>query len=285
MLSILNQKYKDFEIIIVDDNPISNIELIIKEFRDQFKIGNRFKYYKNSKNLGYPGSLDKALSLSEGKYIAIIDDDDEWIEKNKLKMQVDFLEKNPSYVLVGTGLIQIDENGSINKKLNPESDIDLKSAMLLENNFSHSSVMYKRVDAIAVGGYSIKNWKYYSEDEIMWIKLGTRGKIANLPNHSLRYSSTKRGPIYIFLYRFIPSIRQFSVIIKYKNFYPNFWKAITARFIISLRCLILIFSELPIIKHFKETIKNRLPNFWRLIYKLITFIFTKPVSFLKKTKH
>ncbi|MBK8381626.1 MAG: glycosyltransferase family 2 protein [Ignavibacteria bacterium] len=48
----------------------------------------------------------------KGEYIARIDDDDFWCHKDKLKMQVEFLDENPEYVVVGGGVILVDENGT-----------------------------------------------------------------------------------------------------------------------------------------------------------------------------
>ena len=58
-------------------------------------------------------TLNKGLREAKGEYIARIDDDDEWIDKDKLQKQFDFLENNKDYILIGTGVVVIDENGKV----------------------------------------------------------------------------------------------------------------------------------------------------------------------------
>ena len=65
--SILNQTYKDFEFLILDDCPNDTRESIVKSYNDE-----RIKYFKNEKNLGISGARNKLIDLSSGEYLAII---------------------------------------------------------------------------------------------------------------------------------------------------------------------------------------------------------------------
>jgi len=66
------------------------------------------------------------------KYIARIDDDDQWIETKKLEKQVEFLDTHPDYVLVGTGVVMIDEeNKELVRYLLPESDRDIRKKIIV----------------------------------------------------------------------------------------------------------------------------------------------------------
>ncbi len=106
--TVLSQSYKNFEVIIVDDGSVDGTKAIL-----QRKYGNidNIHILENKKNLGFVRSLNTGVAKAIGKYIARIDDDDKWINEEKLSKQVDFLERNPEYVLVGGGMIKIDGNG------------------------------------------------------------------------------------------------------------------------------------------------------------------------------
>lgn len=88
IMSVLNQTYKDLEVIVVDDNSNDNTDEVIKNI-----IDGRVKYYKFHENKGACAARNYGIEMSRGEYIAFQDSDDEW-DKNKLKKQVDYLIKN-----------------------------------------------------------------------------------------------------------------------------------------------------------------------------------------------
>ena len=88
--SILNQSYKDFEYIIILDNPDNNLHIrIIKEYAN---LDKRIKFYVNEKNMGLTASLNKGLGLAKGKYICRMDADDISINK-RIENQKRYLEE------------------------------------------------------------------------------------------------------------------------------------------------------------------------------------------------
>lgn len=90
--SVLNQTYKDIEVIVVDDCSTDNTEKIIMEYNDS-----RLKYYKLNKNSGACVARNKGVELAKGEYIAFQDSDDSW-DENKLEIQLNNMEKNDSDV-------------------------------------------------------------------------------------------------------------------------------------------------------------------------------------------
>ena len=80
--SVLSQTYKDFELIVVDDASVDNPEQVVRSFN-----GKRIKYIRHKKNRGLPASRNTAIKAAEGEYIALLDDDDEWLPE-KLEKQV-----------------------------------------------------------------------------------------------------------------------------------------------------------------------------------------------------
>lgn len=86
--SVLDQTYKNFELIIVDDASTDNTDKIINSFKDT-----RIKYYKNSQNEGAAKSRNLALRKARGKWIAFLDSDDLWMPE-KLEKQIKFMKEN-----------------------------------------------------------------------------------------------------------------------------------------------------------------------------------------------
>jgi glycosyltransferase involved in cell wall biosynthesis len=82
--SILNQTFKDFELIICDDQSTDNTVKIISKYAT---IDSRVKLHLNATNLGYVKNFEKGISLATGKYIALSDQDDIWILNKIEKLQ------------------------------------------------------------------------------------------------------------------------------------------------------------------------------------------------------
>lgn len=180
--SALSQTFKDFEILIMDDKSTDNTAEIIQPYLNDSRI----KYIQNEKNLGITKNRNKALSLSQGEYIAVLDSDDYWTDNTKLQKQVDFLDKNSDYILVGTKIIIVDENNNLIKKVNyPVNNFIIKKLLLIKNLFCHSSVMYRKKEIIDLGSYdeNLRIW----EDYDLWLKIGLKYKFANLNIYTTAY--------------------------------------------------------------------------------------------------
>lgn len=216
--SVLAQSFTDFEFIIINDDSIDDTEEIIKSFSEN---ETRIKYIKNEENLGIQKTLNRGLKEAKGKYIARIDDDDEWIDRDKLKKQVEFLNNNSDYVLVGTGTIIVDsKNTELSKYLMPQTDKEIRNSILLKNCFLHSSVIFKKDKAMQFNGYSESLETKHIEDYDLWLKLGAVGKFANLNTYSV---SLKQDNNTISAKNRINQARKsIGEIRKFKNKYPNF---------------------------------------------------------------
>lgn len=110
--SILNQSFKDFELLIINDGSTDNSLTIIKGFDDK-----RIRLVNNDKNMGLPYTRSKGLRLAKGKYIAIMDSDDIAYE-NRLKEQYDYLERNKDISFVASFVDFIKEDTIIKDKKN-----------------------------------------------------------------------------------------------------------------------------------------------------------------------
>lgn len=106
--SIQNQTYKNLEIIVIDDGSSDNTYKIVDKLA---KFDNRIKLYKNAQNLKIVKTLNRALSLANGEYIARMDGDD-ISAPDRIEKKVKFLEENKEYDLVGCSMKAIDIDGN-----------------------------------------------------------------------------------------------------------------------------------------------------------------------------
>ncbi|MEI6400312.1 MAG: glycosyltransferase family 2 protein [bacterium] len=213
--SAQNQTFTDFELLVFNDCSKDNTEEIVLRLAEQ---DNRIIYTKNEKNLGVQRTRNIALQKAQGEYIAEIDQDDEWIDKDKLQKQLSFLENNKDYVLVGTGAIMIDEKGNeIARYLMLETDNQIKNKLLRANCFIHSSVMYRKDIVIEIGGYTIEKM---SEDHDLWLRLGRHGKFMNFPTYSVKYLFTPSG--YNSQDKILRLKQNLLFTKEHKDFYPNY---------------------------------------------------------------
>ena len=131
--SVLNQTYRDFELIIVDDSSTDNTDKIVKKFQEQDK---RVKYIRHEKNRGGSAARNTGIKNAKGEYIAFQDSDDEWLPE-KLKKQIEVFKNTSSKVgVVYTGFWRIKDN---EKTYIPQSWVKQKDGNiyfeLLKGNF------------------------------------------------------------------------------------------------------------------------------------------------------
>lgn len=220
--SVQAQGFSDWELIIIDDGSMDSTYVVVGGLA---KNDSRILLLKNEKNLGIQKSLNKGLHEARGEFIARIDDDDEWSDENKLKKQVEFLDKNSDCVLVGTGTIVFDDplaggGKEIFKYLNPETDEKIRNQILGKNCFTHTSVMFRKDIVLSLGGYDESEATLHVEDYDLWLRLGKKGKFANLQVHAVKWRfrenalSSKN--------RILQFKNSFGLVLKFRKDYPGF---------------------------------------------------------------
>ena len=215
--SALNQTYKNIELIIIDGGSTDNTKEVVKPYLTDQRV---YYIYKTDKNASE--GLNNGIRASNGKYIAILDDDDFWCDEKKLEKQVQFLEGHPDYVLVSGGAIAIDKEGrECYRLLPPETDEEIKKLMLFDCVFPHGATIFRKEAWKVVGGYDEKinlSW-----DWELWLRLGGVGRFYNFQDYFLCYSQESQNKR--------KHLRRQSMEVnlelrkKYRNEYPNFWKA------------------------------------------------------------
>ena len=184
--SILNQTYTDFEFIICDDCSTDNTIEIIQEF---IKQDNRIILVGNETNSGLAFSLNNCIAKSKGEYIARMDDDDVSLP-DRFKIQVEFLENNPNYAFVG-GCAKLFDNDGIwglwEEKVTPD-----KTDVFKKPCYIHPTVMMRKKDLQAIGGYTVSKHTRRGQDYDLWCKFYAENYIGmNLREILLNYRRDK----------------------------------------------------------------------------------------------
>lgn len=182
--SVLSQTFTDFEFIIIDDGSTDRTRNILTEYADQDQ---RIVQVRNQENIGLTQSLNKGIKIARGIYIARQDADD-ISDRQRLKRQVNYMQKHPEVGLLGTAYNLIDENGKYICTNYPETnDTAIRWRMLFRNAFIHTSIMIRR-EFLTQKCLSYSKNLPCSQDVDLWVQLMKYTHVANLkePLVSLR---------------------------------------------------------------------------------------------------
>lgn len=212
---VKKQTYTDWELIVIDNGSYDDTASLIEA---EAAADERFVYLKNEHDPGISAARNQGLKAARGEFLAVLDSDDLWADKNKLKKQIAYLETHPNCAVVGTSVIVIDENGKELKRYqNPEQPEQIKKHILYKNPLAHSSVLMRKGAALHVGGYD-ENLPYL-EDYDLWLRMGALWQLANLPGFMTKYrqhqSNVTKKSILGMLKLNISLLR------KYHAYYPN----------------------------------------------------------------
>jgi glycosyltransferase involved in cell wall biosynthesis len=177
--SILNQTFKNFEFIILNDGSTDRTLEIVQSYKDI-----RIKIIDDGK-LGYYKAKKRLITEANGDFIAIMDADDISYD-TRLEVEVSFLLNNPEYGLVGTNAEWIDEN---NKKFGSGfnfnySPKELKARLLFQNCFVHTSVLIRKS---IIDKYQLNYKEIAGEDFDFWVQIAKYSKIKNIPSKLIKY--------------------------------------------------------------------------------------------------
>jgi glycosyltransferase involved in cell wall biosynthesis len=173
--SSLNQKFKNYELIIVDDGSNDNSKKIINSFKN-----NKIRKFFLTKHIGRTKALNFGLNKCRGKYIAILDADD-ISSRDRISTQYFFLEKNKNIDLVASFF----KKKTLYKKkieyMNYRNIAYLYKCLNFTNLIAHSTVMYRKK---VINEYKIYNEKYeYAQDYEMILKILKKKKIDYIPKY------------------------------------------------------------------------------------------------------
>ena len=185
--SVLAQTYTNFEFIIIDDASTDSSLSVINSYKDP-----RINLIVNDENIGLTKSLNKAISISRGKYIARMDSDDVSLPQ-RFSRQVDYMEEHSNVIVCGTWFEKFGEENRIRKPVIPSTEYyrcqllfsDTPITMCHPSTFIRKSMLDQyniRYDE------SIKK----AQDYNMWVECSRYGEMAILNEVLLRYRTHKK---------------------------------------------------------------------------------------------
>lgn len=184
--SIVNQTYKNIEIIVIDDGSKDNSFEVAKNYLESQNYNNNYRIYTRP-NRGMCNTLNEIAQQSRGKYISFIGSDDYWM-LNKIEEQLLFLENNPDIALVHSKSIKVDENDNeigileyTNKK---NSGNIFESIIFGKGGINTPSHLYRTEIYKEIGFYDSK-LKF--EDIDFWLRLAKKYKISYMDKFHTYY--------------------------------------------------------------------------------------------------
>jgi glycosyltransferase involved in cell wall biosynthesis len=177
--SVINQTFKDFELVIVNDGSTDDTVTIVESISDR-----RIKLVHNDENRGIFYTRNRLLDLAQGKYIAILDSDD-ITSLNRLELQVAFMETHPNMVLCGGNAAVIDENDNFTGINYTEPyDDTIEVFMLFGNPYINSTAMFRKATFNDLGGY-----RDYApaEDFELFTRMAAKHQVGNLNETLVKY--------------------------------------------------------------------------------------------------
>lgn len=180
--SILNQSYKNFNFIIIDDSSTDNTLEIIKKYKE---IDDRIILMENDKNLGLSHNLNKGVMISKADYIARMDADD-ISHPDRLLTQIKEMIENQNLDVLGSFANEINESGKFVKLLRVPTNNKNIYKLLWTCPFIHPSVMFKRKSILEVGNY--KKEIRRRQDYELWFRCGQNSlKFKNIDKPLIDY--------------------------------------------------------------------------------------------------
>ncbi len=180
--SILAQTFSDFEFIIVDDGSTDKTSELLSAYAVKDR---RIHLITNEENLGLTKSLNIGLGAARGKYVARMDADDIALT-DRFMIQYWFMEEHPSLAVLGSAVDIIGEKGrKIGERRLAISYEEIKSKMLFNNQFIHSTLFFRTDILKALGGYN-EDFKKSQDYELMF-RISDKYPVANLPEKLLQF--------------------------------------------------------------------------------------------------
>lgn len=183
--SVLNQSYRDWELLIVDDCSSDNTDDVVKPFLPDQRI----RYLKNDKNSGAAVSRNRALREAKGKWIAFLDSDDLWMPE-KLEKHIQFMESH-KYHFSYTNYSEIETEGKKTGVTVTGPKRITKTGMF---NYCWPGCLTVMYDAETVGLIQIADIKK-NNDYAMWLKVCRKADCYLLDKELALYRRGRAGSV------------------------------------------------------------------------------------------
>lgn len=176
--SILNQTFRDFELLIVDDGSTDNSVNIINEYSD-----NRIRLIKNENNKGIPYTRNVGLDNAKGEYIAIMDSDD-IASVDRLAKQAQYLDEHKDVGVITSSYYIMRKNINIRKVFKKNNDEFIKAYLLFDSYLCNPATMIRS----SLRKFARYNEEYFvCQDFDFWVQLIDKTKFASIEEPLLMY--------------------------------------------------------------------------------------------------
>lgn len=178
--SILNQTFRNFEFLIINDGSRDKSLKIINSYNDS-----RIRIINHQENKGLVCRLNEGIKLSKAALIARMDADDV-SDPSRLEIQYAYKQKHPDIIAFGSFAKLINAKGSqIGLPIKSITCEALDRIMAVNNPFNHSSMLMEKNKIISVGGY--KNSVSGAEDYDLWMRCIQIGRMTNIDKYLISY--------------------------------------------------------------------------------------------------
>ena len=163
--SVLKQTYNNIELIVFDDGSVDKSADKLEELSKKHNF-----YFQQQENIGYTATLNRAIKLCKGKYVAFLGSDDMFLQ-DKIEKQVQFLEDREDIAVCGGDVAIINEAGVLieNRKEQPYREVDFQTLFNDRNAGVPAPTALIRLDVLRkVGGYDPD---IRLEDLYLWLKI------------------------------------------------------------------------------------------------------------------
>ncbi len=291
--SILEQTYKNFEYIILDDNHTNDVVEIrkTKEVIDSFNDP-RIKYIKNTTNLGHPNIFNKCFDLISGEYFMLYGDDDELLP-DSLDVFVKYLDSNAEVSLVH-GLDMFKGDDGVISKPTPlwledkifDSEVYLKSLLSIDgkHGISLSAVLFRSeiitVNKIKVFGSYQWDVYFFAQLFLYAKKIGYLNRYTDIRNAAIHHTGKDGSDLYLFyinvenLILILKFLEEFPFALAVKNIDINKY-----RFMIGKKLLV----QFMHIRSFPKALlclEFGLKNIFKVIFYYLVFGIYRPLTYL-----
>lgn len=188
--SVTNQSYKNWELIVVDDNSTDDTVRVVSAFE---KKNRKIKLIKCSSNGGTAGARNNALDIASGDFIAFLDSDDLW-DQNFLEEMYYFASTNKfKFCYASCRVVDFDSNKTLRSNI-----VSLKCSYLNMLHYNHIPCLSAFVSRDLIGGQRMKD--SLAQDYIFWLQLLKKidfayGNVNILATYRVRKNSISRNKI------------------------------------------------------------------------------------------
>lgn len=205
--SILNQTFKDFEFLIINDASTDNSKKIILSYKDP-----RIRYFENKKNLGVAGTLNKGLKLARAELIARMDADDISFP-NRFELQYKEMQKDKEIAVLVSNYDVVNENGKfLRTQRYAKSPEEIYYTLQFRNCLGHPTTMFRKYITLDI--FNGFDKRHEAEDYDLWLRVSKKYKLTNVNCCLLKLRVSEKSRMTSFLSK---KINRDAIFIAKKN--------------------------------------------------------------------